>query len=1051
MANRVPSAQTGLLTDNQHGTDDVWTVSDIYYGDAYSMFDDSHCGNNTQIRDATATAFNFLAGKAFEITNNSVGDTNTLITIPTLPLVSYTQLQNSTYLDLTSYRGNGTLPSDGHLSSAFSFNVALVLERANDPTALLNSDWASRQQQLETLNQNGTLWSTYGADPTKYNQALKDLQDLGISTFYVKDAPPNQQYVSSPESRTIWLNVDQANFTKLFGANAALLDGQDSSGNPITFWRGNLSLPNTLIADGVTGLWFDNGALSNPILADPGGGNASALAQGPQSPGNSVPGGQFPNVVAADYNFPFSSNAPFLSTTVPTGRIGLLEPGIGNALLLGEQPFDDLLNAYRKSAGINTSAQPTIDVAPGGQNFANADERSLDVGVATTASPESQLVLYAWSGYFNNAHADAFTAYQAAFWDTLNNPEVVSSSFKSFPRVAPGSPFYTAQHELFVDAALRNISAINAAGDGGSGDEYPNGLTNVAVTHASPYSLIAGGASLSTISSAANDPTLSSIFAEAMAGNLATIWQLMAGGLTFLPSTADPADKLIETAWNAYYVSGSDINGGANPSNPNGQAGGYLANFAGSGGVDPSQPRPQYQTDFGLHLVTSDPSALQGRGIPDVSATSGGNTGYTVPQPDMTGTQHTGGTSGAAPLWAALLSQFDAIFHDQGLPQLGYMNDLLYTAAVIAPASFNDVTLGNNTSSLTLGGSFSTDGVDVTPTGYGYSAGPGYDLTTGLGTPNGTLLGRALTAIAHEQMFFATTPDVVDSHESGGLTTPVAETLLIQTIADAATTVSVLTGSDGLSFTSAPSASFASTSLLAQQLLQPDFDPNLVRMFDGQTQGELAQSISAAGHQLDVLINGAQAQTPQVNLSDSFGFVDFVSASGDSMVRVARPIAVAETAGGLDDQQAVVRIRQNGADDLILKLYRVDDFNGTINGLHPGDPGYQAAADGRAYQLTTGGTSINGPGYGNYEQTELQHVNAGDLVAMQLTNSTTGNTYWAFSQANEVVDGQPVGHLWNYGLNTWGWEDTPGGGDRDYNDLIIGIDFTSASGHGWLV
>jgi hypothetical protein len=25
-----------------------------------------------------------------------------------------------------------------------------------------------------------------------------------------------------------------------------------------------------------------------------------------------------------------------------------------------------------------------------------------------------------------------------------------------------------------------------------------------------------------------------------------------------------------------------------------------------------------------------------------------------------------------------------------------------------------------------------------------------------------------------------------------------------------------------------------------------------------------------------------------------------------------------------------------------------------------------------------------------------------------------------------------------------------GGGDRDYNDLVVGLDFTSASGHRWL-
>jgi hypothetical protein len=85
-----------------------------------------------------------------------------------------------------------------------------------------------------------------------------------------------------------------------------------------------------------------------------------------------------------------------------------------------------------------------------------------------------------------------------------------------------------------------------------------------------------------------------------------------------------------------------------------------------------------------------------------------------------------------------------------------------------------------------------------------------------------------------------------------------------------------------------------------------------------------------------------------------------------------------------------------------------------------------------------------------YEQTGLGHVNAGDLVAMQLTNNTHGNVYSGFAQANETANGQPVGHLWNYGLNTWGWEDTYGGGDRDYNDLIVQLDFTSAAGHGWI-
>jgi hypothetical protein len=161
-------------------------------------------------------------------------------------------------------------------------------------------------------------------------------------------------------------------------------------------------------------------------------------------------------------------------------------------------------------------------------------------------------------------------------------------------------------------------------------------------------------------------------------------------------------------------------------------------------------------------------------------------------------------------------------------------------------------------------------------------------------------------------------------------------------------------------------------------------------------------------------------------------------------------VAIAETADGASDQTAIVRLRQDGQDTLSITFYRVDDLNGTINGLHPGDAGYQAALQSRAYQAASGGTSIGGPGYGNYEQTTLSHVNAGDLVAIQLTNNSSGNSYLGFAQANEVVNGQHVAHLWNYGLNTWGWEDTYGGGDHDYNDLVVGIDFTSTSGHGWL-
>ena len=49
------------------------------------------------------------------------------------------------------------------------------------------------------------------------------------------------------------------------------------------------------------------------------------------------------------------------------------------------------------------------------------------------------------------------------------------------------------------------------------------------------------------------------------------------------------------------------------------------------------------------------------------------------------------------------------------------------------------------------------------------------------------------------------------------------------------------------------------------------------------------------------------------------------------------------------------------------------------------------------------------------------------------------------------VDGNHVSHLWNYDLDTWGFEDRLGGGDRDFNDMVVGLDSTSTAGHGWTV
>jgi kumamolisin len=129
------------------------------------------------------------------------------------------------------------------------------------------------------------------------------------------------------------------------------------------------------------------------------------------------------------------------------------------------------------------------------------------------------------------------------------------------------------------------------------------------------------------------------------------------------------------------------------------------------GGVSEAFPLPAYQANRG---VPAAPSGFVGRGVPDVAGDADPTTGYEV-LIDGSSTV-IGGTSAVAPLWAALVARIN-----QSLgTSLGYANAQLYGAE---PA-FRDITSGNNG---------------------GYSAGPGWDACTGLGSPNGAALLAALS------------------------------------------------------------------------------------------------------------------------------------------------------------------------------------------------------------------------------------------------------------------------------------------------------------------
>jgi kumamolisin len=95
-----------------------------------------------------------------------------------------------------------------------------------------------------------------------------------------------------------------------------------------------------------------------------------------------------------------------------------------------------------------------------------------------------------------------------------------------------------------------------------------------------------------------------------------------------------------------------------------------------------------------------------GRGVPDVAGDADPTTGYTIRVDGQTTV--IGGTSAVAPLWAGLI----AVANQQLGTQVGFIQPALYAAK--AASAFNDITVGNN-------GAF--------------SAGPGWDACTGLGSP----------------------------------------------------------------------------------------------------------------------------------------------------------------------------------------------------------------------------------------------------------------------------------------------------------------------------
>ena len=256
--------------------------------------------------------------------------------------------------------------------------------------------------------------------------------------------------------------------------------------------------------------------------------------------------------------------------------------------------------------------------------------------------------------------------------------QVVTTSWGECEQLV-GEGAAKAESVLFEQAALQGQSVVAAAGDSGSEDCY------------NPAS--SGGGRQLAVDDPASQPLVTGV-----------------GGTTLTLGS-----PLGETAWNT----------GLGLPDPG----------AGGGGLSAFWPMPAYQRQAapGLGIVTG-PYAGTGRcgssgcrEVPDVAADAGSAYAVYCTQESFDcapgGWTPVGGTSAAAPTFAALLALADSSAACATTGPVGFVNPALYAAAGGSdyPTAFRDVTTGDNDLTGSAGGL--------------YPAATGYDLATGLGAP----------------------------------------------------------------------------------------------------------------------------------------------------------------------------------------------------------------------------------------------------------------------------------------------------------------------------
>jgi subtilase family serine protease len=331
--------------------------------------------------------------------------------------------------------------------------------------------------------------------------------------------------------------------------------------------------------------------------------------------------------------------------------------------------FNDAdIHAYQQQNNLTGGSFTRVMVDGGGNLADGAGEVELDMEVAFAIAPKVHEIIY------ESPNQDMLDVYQAIVNDP-NAPRVISTSWGLCETMA-GPAYMGEEDRIIQQGILEGIDFFAAAGDSGAFDCDD---TNLAV-----------------------DSPASSQYVTGVGGTALTV--------------ASDGSYASESAWSCALCQGRGPNG-----------------VGGGGGISQVYSLPSYQ-------ATVTPQEAQGntsfRFVPDVAADADPRTGYDVictvtqdPECQHNDNGHlaVGGTSAAAPLWAAgmvLVNQ--ALIKQNYSPVMGGANATLYTVAQAATGVLHDVTQGDNLH---------------------YHALPGYDLATGLGSPDFGKLASAIPTI----------------------------------------------------------------------------------------------------------------------------------------------------------------------------------------------------------------------------------------------------------------------------------------------------------------